>query len=200
MRPITGQLPVSNGDVVYNPALGFAAVTGVDIEGMTLAWHQVGERLPRRVSHAAAEKGYQLCDTGGFFSLAVLDNKGLHELQTRDPAALLLLLLEELHGPQEVLSLGQWLARVGQVSSANLDRFLQRADVGGDSRFASQGGRISRNTDYETTEPSTEDITSPLPSSYGELRPWTRLPRLEGMELLHTGMELLGLLAHHPDQ
>ena len=135
MRPITGQLPVSIGDVVYNPALGFAAVTGMDAEGLNLAWHQVGERLPRRVSHSAAEKGYQLCDKGGFFFLAVLDNEGLQELQARDPAALLLLLLEELHGPQELLSLGQWLTRVGQVSSADLDAFLLRADVDGDSRF-----------------------------------------------------------------
>ena len=197
MRPITGQLPVSNGDVVYNPALGFAAVTGVDTEGMTLAWHQVGERLPRQVSHAAAVKGYQLCDKGGFFSLAVLDNKGLQDLETRDPAALLLLLLEELRGPQELLTLGQWLTRVGQVSSAHLDSFLQRANVHGDSRFACQGGRISQNTDDETTEQSPEDITRPLPSCTGELRPWTHLPRLEGMELLHTGMELLGLLAQH---
>lgn len=197
MRPITGQLPVSIGDVVYNPALGFAAVTGMDAEGLNLAWHQVGERLPRRVSHSAAEKGYQLCDKGGFFFLAVLDNEGLQELQARDPAALLLLLLEELHGPQELLSLGQWLTRVGQVSSADLDAFLLRADVDGDSRFSSHGGRISRNADYEDTEPSLGDVTAPLPSADEELRPWAHLPRLDGLELLHTGMELLGLLAHH---
>lgn len=197
MRPITTQLPVSIGDVVYNPALGFAAVTGLDAEGLTLAWHQVGERLPRRVSHSAAEKGYQLCDRGGFFSLAVLDNEGLQELQNQDPGALLLILLEELEGPQELQSLGQWLTRVGQVSSADLQDFLARVDVDSDYRFDAQGGRISRNDDYEDTEPSFGDITAPLPAGEDELRPWAHLPRLEGLELLHTGMELLGLLAHH---
>lgn len=197
MRPITPKLNLSPGDVLYNPALGFAAVTGLDDQGLQLAWHQVGERLPRRVSRAAAEKGYQLCLPGGFFSLAVCDPEGMREMLERDPGGALLLLLDELNHPEEPVVLGQWLSRVGAVSSADVDAVLRRAKLDQDPRFDHQGGRLTRCKELEPTDPSGGDITAPIPTQEGLFRPWSTLHRLEGLELLHTGMELLGLLAHH---
>jgi protein phosphatase len=192
MRPITSDSPVSTGDVLYNPALGFAQVVQVDPIGLHLAWHQDGDRLPRRVSVEAARKAYRVCRRDGFFSQAIRDSPGLRELMTRDPGTGLLLLLEELEEPQEPAAIGQWLERVDQGPQDGVTSLIQRIRPEQDARFVLIGDRLTLRSEPLIEDP---DVTTPLPVLDMGPTPWAHLPPLTGLDVLHTGMELLGLLA-----
>ena len=198
MRPITDSSHLSEGDVLYHPAMGFAHITRKDEVGYHLSWERPGSRLPRRISPDAARKGYRYCREMGFFARSVKSLAPLRELLHHDPSQGLALLLEDLDEAPEREEIKEWLQRRGVLEDQDFVPWWSRA-LSDEERFTFKGRRLHLRpleARPETLEPVDDDDTSPLPDLSGP-RPWATLPPLRGLEVLNVGMELLGALALH---
>ncbi|MCB9766039.1 MAG: serine/threonine-protein phosphatase [Alphaproteobacteria bacterium] len=215
MRPILPESGVFTDDVLYHPAMGFARVTAAGPDGFVLEWEQASHRLPRRVSIAAARKGYQICPRGGFFARSLLDREALRALVQDEPGRALHLLLADLDVPQRPPDVRDWLVGRKLLDEDLFTNWWASLPLDDNPRFEIRQGRVG------LPVPGDDVPTSPLdapPAPLFELsredsdalelmrppedellpdgaRLWAQLDRLEGDELLASGAALMEALA-----
>lgn len=109
MQPITDPSALSEGATLYHSAFGFASVTAVESDAVVLDWERQGTHLPRKVRFDALRRVYAACATDGFFHRALHHTDVLNTMLASTPGDAVVLLLEELGGPQRLRDLMDWL-------------------------------------------------------------------------------------------
>ncbi len=155
MDPIHTIGELASGDVVYQPALGFAIVDEVAEDSADLAWENEGPRLPSRVSADHLSKGYRRCIPGGFLQKSVLGRDILQMLVQERPVAIVRMLIDELGESLGRSQIFDWMTGRNIIPSSQFDRWwetLEAAIEGDDTLKWDEGQRT-----LSLPEPTEED-------------------------------------------
>lgn len=163
MTPIRDILELRAGAVVYHSAFGFAVVTSVEPDQVSLQWDGGGENLPTRVPHDVLLRVYALCRPDGFFHRSVHDRAALQALLTERPADGLQLVLADLHGPQRAQDLAEWLVGRGLMTPDGFAHWFAslRPQLAEDGRFQVDGDDLGLRTAQPGEGPK-ERLSNPL--------------------------------------
>ncbi|MCB9746535.1 MAG: serine/threonine-protein phosphatase [Alphaproteobacteria bacterium] len=192
MQPITPDVRVQVGDLLFHPAMGFARVEAVTADGFELAWETRSRRLPRRISQAAARQAYKRCPASGFFARCVSDAEGMRQLVQAHPTQGAALLLQDLEGPLERSEVRRWLTSRKLLEELDFEVWWQTLTDARHPALRVLGDQLSLIGDDEDDEDTlTISEAGPPPD------PWQALGRLDGTELLELGESMLCALAVH---
>lgn len=123
MTPIRDTSDLRVGLVLYHSAFGFARVAAVETDWIVLQWTGGGDNLPERVPHDVLHRVYAACRPDGFFDRAVNQADALRSELAERPAAVLQLLLADLHGPQREHDLREWVVARGFLPEAAFEHW-----------------------------------------------------------------------------
>lgn len=145
MRPIRDIGAIDASTVLYHSAFGFARVTGIEPNRVVLEWEEHAANLPTRVTHEVLARVYALCPTDGFFHRALTDSEGTRELLESDGLSALALLLGDLHGPQSVKELREWIVGRRLLTADGFTHWWKALEpvLGEDERFTLDADRIA---------------------------------------------------------
>ncbi len=163
MRPIGQIAAIQTSSVLYHSAFGFARVTAVDPERVTLAWEQGTENLPNRVSHDILVRIYALCEPGGFFYRAQHEPARLKEELATSPVDALAQLLADLNGPQRSTDLRDWVVGRKLLTVTGFTHWWKTvlALAKSDPRFAWEGDTLTLRSPDANEDPSAR-LANPL--------------------------------------
>jgi serine/threonine protein phosphatase PrpC len=155
MMPIRDIGELAPGSVLYHSAFGFARVSSVGPDGVSLAWDGTGENLPVRVPAAVVPRVYALCRPDGFFFRSVHDRAALQLMLQEHPMDAVALLLADLHGMQRQQDLREWLVGRGLFSADAFAHWFEvvRALAAEDGRFTVDNGGLALRIDHPEQGP-----------------------------------------------
>ena len=155
MMPIRDIGELAPGSVLYHSAFGFARVSSVGPDGVSLAWDGTGENLPVRVPSAVVPRVYALCRPDGFFFRSVHNRSALQTMLQEHPMDAVALLLADLHGMQRQQDLREWLVGRGLLTPDAFAHWFEvvRALAAEDGRFAVDNGGLALRIDHPDEGP-----------------------------------------------
>ena len=145
MKPIRDIASIPVSTVVYHSAFGFARVTELHGNRVSLAWEVPAEHLPLRVGFDVLSRVYTATEPRGFFQRALNDLEATSEWLQTDPTGALSSLLAELPGPQRPEDIQDWIVGrklVNDRAFAHWWRALEPV-LGEDGRFVWDGYLVS---------------------------------------------------------
>ncbi|MFT4625546.1 MAG: serine/threonine protein phosphatase PrpC [Myxococcota bacterium] len=123
MKPIRDISDLTRGTVLHHSAFGFARITAVEADGVSVEWQDSTADLPRKIPADTLRRVYSICQRDGFFEQAVdSPDAAAERLQTR-PADALIDLLSDLDGPQRLGDLSDWIVGRGLLTPEGFDRW-----------------------------------------------------------------------------
>ncbi|MDP2306728.1 MAG: protein phosphatase 2C domain-containing protein [Pseudomonadota bacterium] len=146
MLPILPNEPVQVGDVLYQPAFGFAVVEERDATGATLRWEHQGSSHPVHVRHGALATAYRKCLPTGLLARSVRDPDGARAFIEAEPLAGLAMLLVDVDGQATAADVRDWFLARRLSSTARFDAWWDavRPLIEADDRFVRTHARIAR--------------------------------------------------------
>lgn len=145
MFPILAHESAQVGDVLYQPAFGFATVEERDATGATLRWERQGSSHPVHVRHGALATAYRRCLPGGLLARSVRDPDGARSFIEAEPLAGLAMLLADVDGQATTTDLRDWFVARRLCSTARFDAWWDavRPLIEADDRFVCVGESVS---------------------------------------------------------
>jgi serine/threonine protein phosphatase PrpC len=137
MLSILPHEPVQVGDVLYQPAFGFATVEERDATAATLRWEHQGSSHPVHVRHGALATAYRRCLPDGLLARSVRDPDGTRAFIEAEPLGGLAMLLVDVDGRATAADVRDWFLARRLSSSARFDAWWDavRPLVEADERF-----------------------------------------------------------------
>ena len=130
------------GDVLHQPAFGFATVQGLDADGVTLKWERPGSVHPRRVRADGLVDAYRVCHPQGLLALSVREPVAARLLAESEPVDALAMLLAETGEPLKKEDAHDWFVGRRLVGEPRFDAWWDALQpvIEQDPRFAQVRG------------------------------------------------------------
>lgn len=163
MRPIRDIGAIGPSTVLYHSAFGFARVTAVEGTRVSLTWEEQAANLPSRVTSEVLVRVYAECPADGFFARALREPEAITALLAKDGLGALQLILSDLHGPQSIAELREWIAGRRLMSAEAFGHWWKALEpvLQEDERFSLDGDRVALRSQSESEGPKAR-LENPL--------------------------------------